>query len=58
MLRNAYSTGQMANLTNFKKPAFEPLAAFRVDVESTHAGLVIPRTTGPVGELQNDGLWC
>ena len=47
-----------ADLINFKKPAFEPLTAFRVDVESRHAGLVIPRTAGPVGELQNDDLWC
>ena len=58
MLRNAYSTGQMTDLINFKKPAFKPLTAFRVDVESRHAGLIIPRTTGPVGELQNYDLWC
>jgi len=58
MLKNAYLTGKSTDLINFKKPAFEPLTAFRVDVESRHAGLVIPRTAGPVGELQNDDLWC
>ena len=51
-IRNAYSTGQMIDFIDFKKPAFEPLTAFRIDVASTQAGLVIPRTAGPVGELQ------
>ena len=56
MLRNAYSYGQMNDLIDFKKSAFEPLTVFMVDVESRQAALVIPGVAGPVGELQNDIL--
>ena len=56
MNRNAYLYGQMNDSNNFKKPAFEPLTVFRVDVELRHATLVIPALAGPVGELQNDSL--
>ncbi len=42
----------MIDSIDFKKPAFEPVTAFRNIVELRHAELVISRTDGPVDELQ------
>ena len=47
MIQNDYVTGRMIDSIDSKKPAFEPLTAFRVKVDSRHAGLVILRTTEP-----------